>query len=112
MRSQLLIECDFRDELDQECGRRYYLPYCRQGDEKRIQIVIEFAICPRGHMRNAISFKKYINSRKCVDCHVPHELQTIVRKNRCAACYLRWYRANKKVADIVKPILVRDIIKR
>ena len=112
MHHPILVVCGYRDGLDQECGRRYYFPYVRQGDSYRLQLVLDFSICPAcQNPRNPEKFAQYKNSRKCKKCNVPHELQKIYQKGMCAACYLQEYRKQRKMQDIIQKVKVTDIIK-
>lgn len=112
MHKPILVCCDYRDELGHECGRRYYLPYVRMGDSYRMELMMDFTVCPTcGHARNQAKFDRYNNSKKCYDCKVPHELQALYKNQRCIACYLQDYRSRRKMQDIVKVVKVTDIIK-
>ncbi len=88
------------------CECKYEIPFVRLGDEKRMRLVLAFAVCPHCETpRNEELDRKYQDEVRCGLCNVPASLQPIFEKGMDQACYKRLYREEKVLQN--KPLLAQ-----
>lgn len=87
------------------CECKYEIPYVRLGDDKRMRLVIGFAVCTHcGTPNNEEWDAKYQDEVRCVHCNVPESLQPIFEKKMDQACYMQFYRSGKVLQN--EPLFV------